>query len=122
MPPLFKPYLKTLGLEVWYNRAHLFFIAGVLYFLLGLALLSGLWRGGLTRNRVLAAIALPLALHAAGFAIRVCITGFAPVTSMYGTMVWMAFGVVTFGGILFALYRPYAVYGVLLLEQARPSS
>ena len=33
--------------------------------------------------------------------IRVWITGFAPVTNMYGTMIWVSFGVVLFGCFLF---------------------
>ena len=39
-------------------------------------------------------------LHTYGFAIRVYLTGHPPVTNMYETVVWVAFGAVVFAGIL----------------------
>lgn len=115
MPGIFRRYLDKLELESWYNHAHLFFYVGVLYVLLGLLLAGGVRTRWLTERGLIMALALPILGHAAGFGIRVYITGFAPVTSMYGTMIWMGFGVVAFGGLLYALYRNSVVYGLLLV-------
>lgn len=115
IPELFRRYLDKLELETWYNHARLFFYSGVLYILLGLLLASGVRTRWLTERGLIVALALPILGHAAGFGIRVYITGFAPVTSMYGTMIWMGLGVVVFGGLLYALYRNAVVYGLLLV-------
>jgi ABC-type transport system involved in cytochrome c biogenesis permease subunit len=118
VPELFRRYLDKLDAEVLFNKLQLFFYAGLLYFLLGLVLAFGLFRERLTPGIVLASVALPFLLHAAGFAFRVYISGFAPVTNMYGTMIWMALGVVLFGGLLFYWYRNAFVYGILLTGAA----
>ena len=115
MPEMFRPQLNKLGLEVFYTRLRPFFWVGILYMLLGLLLASQMLQTKLSRGKVFGLIALPFALHAAGFAMRVYITGFAPVTNMYGTMVWMAFGVVLFSSLLFGIYQQYVVYGLLLI-------
>ena len=115
VPDLFKSYLNKMGAEVTYNKLQLFFIAGILYFLMGLILVSGLFPGKLSARLILLSVCLPLSLHIAGFATRVYVTGFAPVTNMYGTMIWMALGVVFFGSLLFYWYRHVFVFGILLI-------
>ena len=40
-----------------------------------------------------------------GIALRVYITKFAPVTNMFGTMLWVSLGVMLFSLILFLLYQ-----------------
>jgi len=117
-PELVKRNLNKMGLEVWYNKAHLFFWVAVAYFLIGLTLLFPVTRRRVTKNWVLAAAALPFLVHASGFAIRVVITGFAPVTNMYGTMVWVAFGVVLFGTMLYLLYKHDVIYGIIMVGAA----
>jgi ABC-type transport system involved in cytochrome c biogenesis permease subunit len=107
--------MDKLRTEVLYNHLRPFFWVAIFYMLLGVTLLSGLLKQTLKVQRVFAIIAIPFLLHAAGFAARVYITGFAPVTNMYGTMIWMAFGVVLFGSVLFALYKNSFIYGLLLV-------
>jgi ABC-type transport system involved in cytochrome c biogenesis permease subunit len=115
MPELFRANLSKLRFEARYNHLRPFFWIGVLYFLLGVVLMSGLLKKQLTPKIILGAIAVPAVLHAFSFLARVYITGFAPVTNMYGTMVWVAFGVIAFGTILFALYRNIAIMSLLLI-------
>ena len=115
VPELFKKYMDKMGAEVTYNKLQLFFLAGILYFLLGMLLASGLFREKMSMPLVLGAVALPLLLHIIGFAARIYITGFAPVTNMYGTMIWMALGLVFFGSLLFYWYRHVFVFGILLI-------
>ncbi|HLE00493.1 MAG TPA: cytochrome c biogenesis protein CcsA [Bdellovibrionota bacterium] len=118
MPELFSKNLGKLGLEVWYNHAHIFFWTAIAYLLLGIALIIPHVRKRLGLKTVLGITAIPLMAHIAGFAVRVVITGFAPVTNMYGTMVWVAFGLVLFGAFLFLMYRNYAVMGGVLIGAA----
>lgn len=50
-----------------------------------------------------------------GLALRVYITQFAPITNMYGTMIWVAFGVCLFSLILFILYKNSVMSGFMFL-------
>lgn len=111
--PPFRRQLENLSLEVFYNKAHLFLIAAVLYLLLG-----GLMQIPASKKRcsplfIGSAFAVPSLLQATGFAIRVYITGFAPVTNMYGTMLWVSLGVGLFSMVLYVLYRAYTLVGLL---------
>ncbi|HEY8277997.1 MAG TPA: cytochrome c biogenesis protein CcsA [Bdellovibrionota bacterium] len=116
VPEVFRAYMDKMSTEVLYNRLHLFFFAGLLYCVVGLIFASGLMSQKFTNPlRVLSLVLFPFLLHVSGFAMRVYITGFAPVTNMYGTMVWMALGVVAFGSLLYFWYRHLFVYGILLL-------
>lgn len=104
VPDLFKPHLDKMGIEVLLYRSAIFWIAALLYVLSALAL----WRSGTSvKLRLLSQTALGLALlfHLGGFAVRVYITGFAPVTNMYGTMLWVSFGVALFAGVLHRFYK-----------------
>lgn len=114
VPPLFSGFQSRVPLEVKYNHAHPFLVSGILYFALGMILIFGLLK---PKNRfwLVAAFAIPLVIHVAGFGIRVFITGFAPVTSMYGTMLWVAFGVALFSIMLLILYKNEALVGLLII-------
>ncbi len=118
MPDLFREKIKNMDLEIFYNHAHLFFIAGLLYFLLGIIVLAKIAKNKITPKMIIILTCIPLLMHISGFAIRVMITGFAPVTNMYGTMIWMAFGVIFFASILFGIYKNYILFGILLLGAA----
>jgi cytochrome c-type biogenesis protein CcsB len=51
------------------------------------------------------ALLIAFALHVYGFALRVYLTGRAPVSNMYETVVWVAFGSVVFGMIFETIFR-----------------
>lgn len=115
MPELFRPQLSHMGLEVSYNKYRIFFIVAVLYLLIGIFMVIPAGRKWLTKKKLIVLLSLPLVLHIAGFIIRVVITGFAPVTNMYGTMIWVSFGTVIFSLILFLLYTNFTLVGSLII-------
>ncbi len=117
-PDLFTHYVQTLDLEVFHNHLHIFLWAAFLYFLCGVCFLTKPIREKLSKPSAWIIYALPLLFHIAGFATRVYITGFAPVTNMYGTMLWVALGVALFSSVLLALYGNYMLVGFLLLGSA----
>lgn len=116
MPELFKPQLATTELEILYTKCRPFLFVAILYLLLGAAVLWPRLRRSLSTRAVVAAFALPALLQVVGFAARVYITGFAPVTNMYGTMLWVSFGVGVFTLLLFALYRKHVLAGMLWIS------
>lgn len=112
VPEIFRPHLDKMGTEVLLYRSSIFWIAAIFYILSALML----WRAGQSRTlRLLSQVALGLALfaHLGGFAVRVYITGFAPVTNMYGTMLWVSFGVALFAGILHRFYKRDGLVAIL---------
>jgi ABC-type transport system involved in cytochrome c biogenesis permease subunit len=114
VPALFQHYLEKLDLEIWFNHAKLFIWAAALYAAAGALLFVPRVRSWpLSRQAMLVVPAL--VLHIVGFGIRVYITQFAPVTNMYGTMLWVAFGVALFCLPLLWLYRSHVLVSVLLL-------
>ncbi len=117
-PDLFAHYMETLDLEVFHNHLHIFLWAAFFYFLCGVCFLTKPIREKISSSAAWAIYALPLLFHIAGFAVRVFITGFAPVTNMYGTMLWVALGVALFSSVLLALYKNYVLVGLLLLGSA----
>jgi ABC-type transport system involved in cytochrome c biogenesis permease subunit len=99
MAPAAYPGAKDLALEVHYNRLKPFRWAWLLYLFGFLALLTsfplaskGLGRAGL------ALVVGGFLIHAYGMALRVMISGHPPVTNMYESVIWVAWG-----GMLFAL-------------------
>ena len=114
VPSLFSGFRSKLDLEVSYNHWRPFLVAGILYFCLALALLFGLLKN-LKPIHVLIAYSIPLLFHVGGFLTRIYITGFAPVTNMYTTMLWVAFGVALFSMFLLALYKNQTLVGLLVL-------
>jgi len=117
-PALFQHQFDNLDLEVSYTNVRPFLVAAVLFFLLGSAMLIPMLKKNLTVGRVIAAFAVPFFFQVAGFGTRVYITRFAPVTSMYGTMLWVSLGVGLFALLLFALYRSFTITGILWLGSA----
>ena len=75
-------------------------------------LLSNLGRAGYAAAWVLAGAGF--LLQVAGFAARITIAGRAPVTNMYESVVWVAFGAILFALVFEAIYRSrYFVLGAV---------
>jgi ABC-type transport system involved in cytochrome c biogenesis permease subunit len=122
--PQFQPPAWKIRLETVYQKSHPFRWAWICYAAAGIVLLlSGLGRGGYAAAWVLAGIGF--LLQVAGFAARVAIAGRAPVTNMYESVVWVAFGTILFALIFEAIYRsryfllgavPVAVISLILAD------
>jgi ABC-type transport system involved in cytochrome c biogenesis permease subunit len=95
------PKVKDIDTEIRYNRLKPFRLSWLLYlvgFLLLLPHAVNAWAG----------IALLLAgfgVHAYGMALRMMITGRPPVTNMYESVIWVAWGVVLFALVFEAIYK-----------------
>ena len=101
MPPAWK-----LSLEVLYQKSHPFRWAWIFYALAGVVLLT--FSGGWTRAGYRLAwicAGCGFALQAAGLLSRVLIAGRPPVTNMYESVIWVAFGTILFALIFEAIYR-----------------
>lgn len=110
-PEDLKWQFENLELEVFYNQAQPFFWAAIGLLLLGL--LSFVLNN---EGRWLSALSLVLlVLQVAGLLLRVRITGFAPVTNMYGTMIWVSLGMNLFALLLYWFYRNAWLNGFLWL-------
>lgn len=87
--------------EVHFNEFHPFLWSAVAY---GLSLVLFILAWIVGRNWLhtigLGALSVGLLLHIYGFSLRVYLTGHPPVTNMYETVVWVAFGAVIFSIIL----------------------
>ncbi len=95
-----------LAVETFYQRLHPFRWAWILYLASGLCLLA--LSGRASRAGYAAAWTLALGgfvLQVAGFACRVFVSGRAPVTNMYESVVWVAFGTILFALVFEAVYR-----------------
>jgi len=127
--PSFQPPAWLIDLETAYQKAHPIRWAWVLYLAAGLALGLG-WN---SRAGYVAAWIFSLAgfaMQVAGFTARVLISGRPPVTNMYESVIWVAFGTVLFALIFEAIYRqriillsavPVAVVS-LIFADSMPSS
>ena len=91
------PDESTMSRELRYNKAHPFRTAWLLY-LAGLAILTfvkaegrstGYWAG-------FSFVVAGFLMHTYGFALRCMIAGRPPVTNMYESVIWVAFGAVLF--------------------------
>ena len=119
------PYWK-LRLEVLYQKAHPFRWAWILYAAAGIILLLSRtsWeRRGYQLAWLLAGSGF--LLQAAGLASRVLIAGRPPVTNMYESVIWVAFGTILFALIFETIYRagyfllgavPVAVASMILAD------
>lgn len=92
--------------EVFYNDVHPFRWAYIFYLLAALVILF-IWIRGLESGMVLAwsLVIVGFILHTIGFAYRVYLTGNAPVTNMYETVVWVSWGTILFAMILEKIYK-----------------
>ena len=121
LPPHWK-----ITLEVAYQKAHPFRWAWILYAAAGIILLAS--RGAWERPGYHLAWTLALGgflLQAAGLASRVLIAGRPPVTNMYESVIWVAFGTILFALIFEMIYRagyfllgaiPVAVASLILAD------
>lgn len=100
------PSARILEREIFFNRLDPFQWAWIGYaaaaFLLALSWASQnrfLYGGGLVL------MVLAFGVHIWGFVLRIMISGRAPVTNMYETVIWIPFSAVVFALILEAIYR-----------------
>ena len=122
--PNFQPPAWKIRLETLYQQAHPFRWAWMCYAAAGIVLLvSRLGAGGYAAAWVLAGSGFLLQL--AGFAARIAIAGRPPVTNMYESVVWVAFGTILFALVFEAIYRsryfllgavPVAVVSLILAD------
>ena len=122
--PQFQPPDWRIQLETLYQKAHPFRWAWMCYAAAGIVLLlSSLGRAGYVAAWILAGAGFCLQL--AGFAARVAIAGRPPVTNMYESVVWVAFGTILFALVFEAIYRsryfllgaiPVAVVSLILAD------
>jgi cytochrome c-type biogenesis protein CcsB len=106
MSPTVYPLARDIGVEVHYNRAKPFRTAWLLYLLGFLALLASFplasspasWAG-------MALVVSAFLVHAYGMVLRMLISGRPPVTNMYESVIWVAWGAVLFALIFEAVYK-----------------
>lgn len=99
--PQLYPSEKVLNYELTYNKLKPFRLAWVFY-LLAAIFVIGSWIFK-TRNIYLASLVLTFlgfAFHVYGFVLRILISGRAPVSNMYETVVWVPLGAIVFGAII----------------------
>jgi ABC-type transport system involved in cytochrome c biogenesis, permease component len=100
------PSATSLTRELHFNRLRPFRWTWVIYSLAFFFLLSSLWlRGSKLYLAGMALLTVGFLLHAYGFFLRIAISGRAPVTNMYETVIWVSFGVILFSLIFEAIYR-----------------
>lgn len=104
-PEMFKHYFEKTRAEIFYNDSRPFLAASLLYILAGVLFSLSFTRNKIGVQKLLWFLVLPVALHILGLGLRVYITQFAPVTNMYGTMIWVSLGVTVFSILLFLLYK-----------------
>lgn len=97
LAPAVMPSASKVSAELTYDGLHPFRWAWVCYFLAAVVF-AATWRpframGGRVGWVLVAA---GLVFHLTGFVLRVVVSGRAPVTNMYETMVWVAIGLVAF--------------------------
>ncbi len=95
-----------LSLEVLYQKSHPFRWAWILYAVAGIILLTA--SGGWMKTAYRAAwffAGCGFILQAAGLLSRVLIAGRPPVTNMYESVIWVAFGTILFSLIFESIYR-----------------
>jgi len=106
LAPGLYPEAKDLGVEIQYNRVKPFRFAWIAYLLGFLLLLASFPLAAKWIGR--AGIALVLtgfAFHAYGMGLRVYISGHPPVTNMYESVVWVAWGAMLFALVFEAVYK-----------------
>ena len=104
-PPLY-PSDAHLTAEVHYNELHPFRISYSLYLLAAiLGVIAFFTRWKWARLSMWGAAVLGFLLHTYGFYLRVSLTGRPPVSNMYETVIWVAWGVIFFAFIFEALKR-----------------
>ncbi len=104
-PALYEATSKV-DAEVAYNIFHPFRWAYLLYLLSAvLMLISWISRKDFLIKGVWLFTILGFCLHVYGFSVRIYLAGRPPVSNMYETVVWVAFGAVLFSMILESIYK-----------------
>jgi ABC-type transport system involved in cytochrome c biogenesis permease subunit len=106
LAPEVYPAAKDLGVEIQYNRVKPFRFAWIAYLLGFLLLLASFplatkWVG----RAGIALVLVGFAFHAYGMGLRVYISGRPPVTNMYESVVWVAWGAMLFALVFEAVYK-----------------
>jgi ABC-type transport system involved in cytochrome c biogenesis permease subunit len=114
-PELLRHYLNSLDTEIIFNKLSPFFWAAILTLLSGLAFLANHRKKILNRSASLILFMITLIPLMIGLGFRVYITEFAPVTNMYGTMIWVSLGIALFSCILYFFYESSLLSGFMLL-------
>lgn len=114
-PELFQHYLEKMDVEIFYNKFRPFFWAAILALFLGISFFSPLFKNKISKKITAILYLLPITFIIIGLGLRIYITKFAPITNMYGTMIWVSFGISFFGLILFWLYQNYTIPGITLV-------
>jgi ABC-type transport system involved in cytochrome c biogenesis permease subunit len=106
MAPDTYPAGKDLRREVHYNTFKPFRTAWLLYLIGFFSLLASLSLGNTVLGRTgIALSAAAFAVHAYGMVIRSLISGRPPVTNMYESVIWVAWGAMLFALIFESIYR-----------------
>ncbi len=122
--PAFQPPSWKIELEALYQKSHPIRWAWILYLAAGLVLMTaGKTRAGYAAGWVLAGAGF--LMQVGGFMARVIIAGRPPVTNMYESVIWVAFGTVLFALVFEAIHRsrvfllaavPVAVISLILAD------
>jgi cytochrome c-type biogenesis protein CcsB len=100
------PTAPALEREIHFNQLKPFRLAWLGYGIAFFIFLLGYGVKGPWLNRTgIAVLAAAFAVHGYGILLRVLISGRAPVTNMYETVIWVPFGMVLFALILTYIYR-----------------
>ncbi|MDD5200521.1 MAG: cytochrome c biogenesis protein CcsA [Terrimicrobiaceae bacterium] len=127
--PQFQPPAWKIALEVAYQKVHPFRWAWILYLAAGITLAVTSLRGRRAGYLVAWLLAATGALfQIAGFASRIAIAGRPPVSNMYESVIWVAFGAVFFALIFETIFRgryfllgaTFAAVIPLLLADSQP--
>lgn len=102
------PSEGILKLEVAYNKLRPFRLSFLMYLLSGIVFLLSFKK--LKQKHFLNYVAYGLLfsgviIHVFGFAVRCWISGRPPVSNMYESVIWVAIGILFFGGILEYIYK-----------------
>lgn len=115
VPELFQHSLTKMETEVFFNNFQFFFWSSILSILFGFCFFMPLFKNKISYKITTILYAIPIILLTIGLSYRVYLTTFAPVTNMYTTMLWVAFGVMIFSLLLFILYKNYILPGLTLI-------
>lgn len=108
VPEILQHAKSKIELEIVYNKVHPFLWSSILFLILGFLIIL------LQRGLLLFSL-LPFGFLLLGILMRVYITQFAPITNMYGTLIWVAMGVSIFAAILYVLYKNSNILAIAYL-------
>jgi cytochrome c-type biogenesis protein CcsB len=126
LSPARYPTAGVIEREVRYNHLHPFRSAWLLYLAGFMVLLClGLNRGPIARTLALGLFGAGVLIHVYGFVLRCQIAGYAPVTNMYESVVWVSLGIAGFALAFSLVYKarvyllaaaPLAIAGLILAD------